>query len=131
MGGAAEVEGVTGEQLEQEQRPDDALEGHVPAPAPALVAALANVQDVVAPVDPGGGEIEQGEGQDDGGGGGVRHGDHVDQQDGPDLAAVADAVGGERVRLLQVRFRDCGVAEFWSSGVCEIGDNLEWKTLQP
>ena len=99
---------LTSEELEQEQRPDDAFEEHVPAASPGLVAALRDIQDVVAPVDPGGGKVEQGEGQDDGGGGGVRHCDHVDQQDGTNLAAVADAVGGERVRLLEVGLGDCG-----------------------
>ena len=59
--------------------------------APGLGAALEDVQDAVAPEDPGDDEPPEREGQDDGRGGGVGQRDHVDEHAGAaQLAAHAD-----------------------------------------
>ncbi len=79
-------------QLEDEQDPEHALEGHVPDSAAALVAALTHVQDVVPPVYPGSPEVNQGERQNDWRGGRIGHGFQIDQENCSDLTSISDAV---------------------------------------
>ena len=92
----------TCEELEDEENPQHALEGHIPGSATTFVAAFTDIQYVVSPVNPGSPEVDQGEGQDDGRCSRISHGFQVDQQYGTNFAPVPDAVGRQGFHFLQI-----------------------------
>lgn len=101
--GSAKSE-LTCEQLEDEHAAAHLLEHGVPDLAPALEAALADIQDVVAPHDPAEDEVDEGKRQDDGAGGCIRQGDDVDEHHDTNFPPIPNAVGPQGGHLIPVRF---------------------------
>ena len=93
----------TCEELKDEHAAADLFEDLVPYAASALKAALADIQDVVAPEDPAEDEVDEGKGQNDGAGGCVGQGYDVNQHHGANLAAVPHTVRPQCSNFVPVR----------------------------
>lgn len=84
---------LTCEQLKDEHAAAHLLEDGVPDLAAALKAALADIQDVIAPHDPAEDKVDEGKGQNDGAGCSISQGDDVDEHYDANLPPISDAMG--------------------------------------
>ena len=102
------VQSLTCEELKDEHAAAHLLEYGVPDLAAALKAALADVQNVVAPHDPAEDEVDEGKGQDDRAGSRIGQGNDVDEHHHPNLPPIPDAMGPQSSHLISVRLgRPC------------------------
>ena len=95
---------LTCKELKDEHAAAHLLEHRVPDLAPAFKAALADIQNVVAPHDPAEDEVDQGKGQNDRAGGRIGQGNDVDEHHDANLPPISDAVWPESCNLISIRF---------------------------
>ena len=99
-----DMRGLTCKELKDKHAAAHLLEDRIPDLPTALKAALADIQDVVAPHDPAEDEVDQGKGQDDRAGGRIGQDDDVDEHHDANFPPIPDAVRPQSCNLVSIRF---------------------------